>query len=274
MKKQVNLTQSDLYNVIKESVKNVILEYGNTQKVRSKMAKAARRAVKKGDSSVYQNAVNSITKGGGSKKDLEDFQKEYEDKLEESKNLKEYTEFDKMKMYGQDVDYDEDFENLEDSENLEEYNDIDLQNIYGRPSYDEDFEDVGFNQQPSNVVTGEGRKPVKVTESQLKAIIRESVMRILQEEYTGDEPYVPNKYPGQMPKFSSKQQYRQWCNNEAPSDFFDWKDDRKFQRTGIQPGQSGLAPQAMRDRRDGKMSWNNNKAYNRFQTLKRQNGVQ
>jgi hypothetical protein len=181
MKKQINLTQSDLYNVIKESVKNVILEYGNTQKVRSKMAKAARRAVKKGDSSVYQNAVNSITKGGGSKKDLEDFQKEYEDKLEESKNLKEYTEFDKMKMYGQDVDYDENFENLEDSENLEEYNDIDLQNIYSRPSYDEDFEDVGFNQQPSNVVTGEGRKPVKVTESQLKAIIRESVKTILKE---------------------------------------------------------------------------------------------
>lgn len=186
MKKQVNLAQSDLYNVIKESVKNVILEFGTDpgkkgDENRTKMAKAAKRAVKKGNFSVYKNAYDSIVKGGGNKEALSDFQKKFEDEVEESRNLKEYTEFDKMKMYGQDVDYDEDFENLEDSENLEEYNDIDLQSIYGRPSYDEDFEDVGFNQQPSNVVTGEGRKPVKVTESQLKDIIRESVMRILQE---------------------------------------------------------------------------------------------
>lgn len=279
MKKQVNLTQSDLYNVIKESVKNVILEFGTDpgkkgDENRTKMAKAAKRAVKRGDSSVYKNAYDSIIKGGGNKEALKDFQKKYEDEVEESRNLKEYTEFDKMKMYGQDVDYDEDFENLEDSENLEEYNDIDLQSIYGRPSYDEDFEDVGFNQQPSNVVTGEGRKPVKVTESQLKDIIRESVMRILQEEYTGDEPFVPNKYPGEMPNFHSKEEYRNWRSKEAPSDFFDWKDDRKFQRTGIQPGQSGLAPQAMRDRRDGKMSWNSDKNYNKFQMLKQKNSMQ
>jgi hypothetical protein len=191
---------------------------------REKMAKASRRALKKGDSSVYQNSVNSITKGGGDKEALADFNKKFEGEIEE---------------------------------------DSDAEELSG-----------DFNTQPANNLATEGRQQFKVTESQLKAIIRESVMRILQEEYTGDEPYVPNKYPGQMPKFSSKQQYRQWCNNEAPSDFFDWKDDRKFQRTGIQPGQSGLAPQAMRDRRDGKMSWNNNKAYNRFQTLKRQNGVQ
>ena len=45
------------------------------------MAKASKRALKKGDSSVYQNSVNSITKGGGSKEALSDFNKNLKVKL-------------------------------------------------------------------------------------------------------------------------------------------------------------------------------------------------
>ena len=113
----------------------------------------------------------------------------------------------------------------------------------------------------------------KVSETQLHKIIKESVVRILKEMYTGDEPYIPNKYPGKVPKFHSREEYEKW-RHEAPDDWFDWQDDRKWQRTGIQPGYSGLATRAMRDRRDGKMSWNNDKNYNRFQTLKNKNGIQ
>ena len=209
MKRKNNLRKS-----INETVKQFIMEFGSgnseqAKENRKKMAMASKRAIDKGDDSVYHNSVRSITTGGGSKSDLGDFNDEFEK----------------------------------------------------------------LNSQPANNLANEGRNQIKVSESQLFNIIKESVMRILQEEYTGNEPFVPNKYPGQMPKFNSKQQYRQWCNNEAPSDFFDWKDDRKFQRTGIQPGQSGLATQAMRDRRDGKMSWNNNNAYNRFQSLKNQKGI-
>jgi hypothetical protein len=118
------------------------------------------------------------------------------------------------------------------------------------------------------------RQKIRLTEGDLHRIVKESVKRILRETYTGDETYVPNKYPGQMPKFNSKQQYRQWCHDEAPDDFFDWQNDRKFQRTGIQPMNGSLATRAMKDRRDGKMSWNNDKAYNRFQYLKNQKGIQ
>ena len=117
------------------------------------------------------------------------------------------------------------------------------------------------------------KKIIRLTESDIHRIVKETVERIISEVYTGEEPFVPNKYPGQMPKFNSKEEYRNWRSKEAPNDWFDWNDDRKCQRTGIQPGYSGLATQAMRDRRDGKMSWNNDKAYNRFQTLKNKNGI-
>lgn len=208
------MKKNNLRKSINESVKQFIMEFGsgNSEKAkenRKKMAMASKRAIDKGDDSVYHNSVRSITTGGGSKSDLADFN--------------------------------DDFEKL--------------------------------NSQPANNLANEGRNQIKVSESQLFNIIKESVMRILQEEYTGDEPFVPNKYPGQMPKFNSKQQYRQWCHDEAPDDFFDWQNDRKFQRTGIQPANGGLATRAMKDRRDGKMSWNNDKAYNRFQSLKNQKGI-
>jgi hypothetical protein len=131
-----------------------------------------------------------------------------------------------------------------------------------------------LNSQPANNLATEGRNQIKVSESQLFNIIKESVMRILQEEYTGDEPFVPNKYPGEMPNFHSKEEYRNWRSKEAPNDWFDWRDDRKCQRTGIQPGYSAFATRAMKDRRDGKMSWNSDKNYNKFQMLKQKNGIQ
>ena len=118
------------------------------------------------------------------------------------------------------------------------------------------------------------KKLIRLTESDLHRIVNESVQRILNELYTGDEPFVPNKYPGQIPNFKSKEEYRQWSSKEAPEDFFDWKDDRKFQRTGIQPGQSGLATPARKARANGQMSWNNDKNFNRFQALKNKNGIQ
>ena len=138
--------------------------------------------------------------------------------------------------------------------------------------FNDEFEKL--NSQPANNLANEGRNQIKVSESQLFNIIEESVRRILRETYTGDEPYVPNKYPGQMPNFNSKEEYRNWRNKEAQNDWFDWRDDRKCQRTGIQPGYSAFATRAMKDRRDGKMSWNNDKNYNKFQMLKQKNGIQ
>lgn len=150
MKQQIRLTESDLYDVIRESVKSLVMEYGDTKKGREKLAKASKRALKKGDSSVYQNSVKSITNGGGSKDDLADFNKKFENELDESSNLEEFTDFDKMKAFGY-------------------------------PEYDEDFDDDELNSQPSNILAAEGRKQMKVTESQLKDIINESVKRILRE---------------------------------------------------------------------------------------------
>ena len=120
------------------------------------------------------------------------------------------------------------------------------------------------------------KKLIRLTARDLHRIVKQTVKRIVSENdlYTGEEPFVPNKYPGQMPKFKSKEEYRQWCNTQAPEDFFDWRDERKFQRTGIQPGQSGLATKAMKARANNNMSWNNDKNYNRFQTLKNKNGIQ
>ncbi len=177
MKKQVKLTQPDLYNVIKESVKKVILEFGTADgekgdKNRTKMAKVAVRNLKKGNADAYNNAVNSITKGGGTKNQLADFNKKFE-----KENMGEATDFDKRNWYGSEGYYGD--------EKLEEYNDTELQHIYGRPSYDEDFDDE-LNDQPANNLAAEGRKAFKVNEAQLKAIIRESVNIILNE--IGDTP--------------------------------------------------------------------------------------
>ena len=69
---------------------------------------------------------------------------------------------------------------------LKEYTDFDKTKMYGRPSFDyedeEDYED-NFNEQPvNNLAANEGRQ-YKVNESQLHQIIKESVMRILNESF-------------------------------------------------------------------------------------------
>ena len=194
-------------------MKKILREFGEKSETnRQKMVAAAKRAIKKGDDSVYHNAVSSLLKGGANKETLGKFQS--------------------------------------------------------------DFEKDDLNDQPANnLATNEG-KQYKVNETQLHQIIRESVMRILNEVYTGDEPFVPNKYPGQVPKFHSKEEYDKWWHDEAPDDWFDWVDDRKWQRTGIQPGYSAMANKADWDRKKGKMSWNNDKRYLRFNQLKQKNGIQ
>ena len=58
MKKQVKLTESELYKVIRESVKSLVTELGGTPSTRTAMAQAAKRAIKKGDDSVYHNEKN------------------------------------------------------------------------------------------------------------------------------------------------------------------------------------------------------------------------
>ena len=78
MKRKNNLRKS-----INESVKQFIMEFGsgNSEKAkenRKKMAMASKRAIDKGDASVYNNSVRSITTGGGSKNDLGDFNDEFE----------------------------------------------------------------------------------------------------------------------------------------------------------------------------------------------------
>lgn len=176
MEKQVKLTQQDLYNVIKESVKKVILEFGTADGEkgddnRSKMAKVAARNLKKGNVETYNNAVNSITKGGGTKNHLADFNKKFE-----KENMEEATDFDKRNWYGSEGYYD--YGDTADRP-VEEYNDTELQHIYGRPSYDEDFDDL-LNSQPANNLATEGKKAFKVNESQLKDIIRESVNILLE----------------------------------------------------------------------------------------------
>ena len=78
MKRKNNLRKS-----INESVKQFIMEFGsgNSEKAkenRKKMAMASKRAIDKGDDSVYHNSVRSITTGGGSKNDLADFNDDFE----------------------------------------------------------------------------------------------------------------------------------------------------------------------------------------------------
>lgn len=45
----------------------------------------------------------------------------------------------------------------------------------------EEGEEEEFNEQPTNDIVGEGKKQIKVSESQLKDIVKESVMKILSE---------------------------------------------------------------------------------------------
>jgi hypothetical protein len=150
MKQQIKLTEADLYSIIKETVTSLLNEYGDKPETRGKMAAAAKRSIEKGDDSTYHNAMNSLHKRGSTKGEMSDFQEKFEENKEnECGTIEEYTDFDKEKMYG-------------------------------KPSYDED--DVkDFNEQPVNTVANESKEQFKVTESQLKDIIKESVNKLLSE---------------------------------------------------------------------------------------------
>lgn len=131
-----------------------------------------------------------------------------------------------------------------------------------------DLDDVANNYEPfdDQLKTGDNFHDQSIVGDRMDPTIYE-------EAYTGDEPYVPNKYPGQTPKFTSKTQYQNWKRNDAPDDWFDWKDDRKWQRTGIQPAHSGLASSAKKARANGQNGWTNDARYNQFQYLKQKNGL-
>jgi hypothetical protein len=176
MKQQVKLTESGLYDVIREAVNSLIMEFGSDPgkkgaENREKMAKASKRALKKGDTSVYQNSVNSITKGGGSKEALSDFHKNFETDIEE---------------------------------------DSDVEELSG-----------DFNTQPANNLAAEGRQQFKVTESQLKDIIKESVKRILRE--VGETEDGQEKLGGLAARKSTKGDLK---------GFYDIEDYAKEKRNG------------------------------------------
>jgi hypothetical protein len=68
----------------------------------------------------------------------------------------------------------------QDGTELEEYTDSEKMRMYGRPSYDEhEFDD--FNEQPVNNLAANESKQYKVNESQLHQIIKESILRVLKE---------------------------------------------------------------------------------------------
>lgn len=80
MEKIYKLTEGALYDLVKESVRQLIKEYGDEKETREKMGLAAKRGVKKGDSSAYENAINSLLKRRSSKEELNDFQRGFEGK--------------------------------------------------------------------------------------------------------------------------------------------------------------------------------------------------
>ena len=76
--KEMKLTESEFKQVIKESVLRVLKEYGEYAATRKKMGRAAKRGIENGDSSAYQNAMNSLNKRRSKKEDYADFQKGFE----------------------------------------------------------------------------------------------------------------------------------------------------------------------------------------------------
>ena len=79
MEKIYKLTESTLYDLVRESVRKLIKEYGDEKETREKMGRAAKRGVERGDSTPHENAINSLIKRKSSKKDMEDFQKGFEE---------------------------------------------------------------------------------------------------------------------------------------------------------------------------------------------------
>ena len=164
MKKQVKLTETELFDVIEESVKSLVMEYGEKNpEVRSAMAKAAKRAIDNGNDETYHRAVKSITDAGGSKEALQDL--------------------------------------------------------------NDKFEKESLNSQPANNITGESRRPVKVSESQLMAIIGESVRRILAEADPRSWDAVARRYDQTDPQkaaYARQRAAQQWNSKFSKPIDNDW----------------------------------------------------
>jgi Arc/MetJ-type ribon-helix-helix transcriptional regulator len=78
MEKIYKLTESALYDLVRESVRQLIKEYGDEKETREKMGRAAKRGVERGDSSAHENAISSLLKRRSSKEELNDFQRGFE----------------------------------------------------------------------------------------------------------------------------------------------------------------------------------------------------
>lgn len=113
-------------NIVSESVKTILKEYGETHDTRSKIAATANRALRRGNTDIYQDAINTIDRNNFVTPEdrewaMNDFQREFEKGSEE------------------------------------------------------------LNTQPSNTLAteGVGRKQIRMSESDLHRVVRESVNRIL-----------------------------------------------------------------------------------------------
>ena len=79
MKNAIQLTESDLKAIVEDAARSILKEYGNSPQTREKMGMAAKRGVMKGDTSAYDNAMNSLGKRNSLRDDYNDFQKGFED---------------------------------------------------------------------------------------------------------------------------------------------------------------------------------------------------
>ena len=146
MKKQVKINESTLHAIIEGAVKNLLKEYDPHM-----AGLGAARGLEQGKIGPWNAAQKIMNREKWNKSQLNDFQNGFERKpiQQNGTELEEYTDSEKMRMYG-------------------------------RPSYDEhEFDD--FNEQPVNNLAANESKQYKVNESQLHQIIKESVLRVLKE---------------------------------------------------------------------------------------------
>ena len=151
MNNQIKLTESELHGIIEGAVKSLIREY-----MPDLIGAGVARGIRQGKLGPYNAAQRIMQRDRWDKDQMAKFQDGFEGRLEDGTNLEEYTTFDKEKMYGK--NYDEDFEDLNDSP--------------VNSAVDGSLEDE---------IAFENKKPIKVNESQLFDIIKESVQKILKE---------------------------------------------------------------------------------------------
>lgn len=213
-------------------MKRILKEYGDKQTTRDKMAKAAKRSLERdGDDSTYHNAMNSLNRRGSSREEMQDFQNNFE--KNENRNMKKQVKLSEADLHQVIKGA---VESL-----LKEYTDFDKMKMYGEPTQDED----DFNEQPVNDIANESKEQFKVTESQLKDIIKESVIRILNEtdwrtihsamDKAGEQSIDPN-----LPSGLKQRRNQQWQR------FKDGLNDRMRSQYG------GLDKEQVRDAKAGK----------------------